>query len=41
MHFPDDHPFTLTISDNGGKECVMKYVDETTSSEYTYTLRKR
>ena len=41
MHFPADPPFTLTISDNGGKECVMKYIDEATSSEYTYTLRKR
>ena len=41
MHFPGDRPFTLTISDVSGKTCTMKYVEESTSTEYTYLLRKR
>lgn len=41
MHFPGDKPFTLTISDISGNDCTMKYVDEATSTEYTYILRKR
>ncbi len=41
LHFPGDKPFTLTLSDDSGKNCTMKYVDETTSTEYTYLLRKR
>lgn len=41
MHFPADAPFTLTIISQSGKECVMKRVDESTSTEYCYYLRKR
>lgn len=41
MHFPDDKPFSLTLSSVSGKDCVMKYVDETTATEYTYIIRKR
>lgn len=41
LHFPSDKPFTLTIVSKSGKGCVMKRVDETSSAEYVYHLRKR
>lgn len=41
MHFPNDKPVTLSIINQSGNDCTMKYFDEATSTEYTYILRKR
>lgn len=41
MHFPSDAPFTLTITEDKGKQMTLKYVDQNTSTEYSYQLQKR
>lgn len=41
LHFPSDEIFNTTISDISGKHCTMKFVDASTSKEYTYRLQKR
>lgn len=41
MQFPTDKPFTLTITQDSGKKCVMKRIDESSGVEFCYYLIKR
>lgn len=41
LHFPQDKPFTMTIVNQNGDNLDLKYLDESSSIEYTYELRKR
>lgn len=40
-HFPGDIPFNLTLNKVAGKCYSLKYLDETTATEYTYLIQKR
>lgn len=41
LHFPADKPFTLSITAKSGNGRTLRYFDQETATEYTYTLHKR
>lgn len=40
LHFPDDGPFTLSVSESSGDRCTLRYVAPD-GTGYTYKLHKR